>query len=146
MILNGYFILDALARARGNAPDCSFFAGIELDFIAISILRSSPYSGLDELVAESPVTTSPQRKIYSDHCSVWELRNLRHRIYREFYTLANCSASRGRGFAMDSTGFFPSAAATSSSLVRGSQLQGALATPRAGKGLQKQSSLGTGIP
>jgi hypothetical protein len=54
--------------------------------MAISILRSSPFSGLDELVAQSPgYHVAPNGKIYSDHCSLDDLKRLRRRIYKEFF-------------------------------------------------------------
>jgi len=88
MILNGYFILGCIGESvQEMLQIVPFSRELGLDSIAISILRSSPYSGLDELVAESPgYHIAPNGKIYSDHCSVRELRDLRHRIYREFFT------------------------------------------------------------
>lgn len=88
MILNGYFILGCIGESIEEMLQIvPFSRELGLDSIAISVLRSSPYSGLDELVAESPgYHIAPNGKIYSDHCSVRDLRNLRHRIYREFFT------------------------------------------------------------
>ena len=88
MVLNGYFILGYIGESVEEMLQIvPFSRELGLDSIALSILRSSPYSGLDELVAESPgYHIALNGKIYSDHCSVKELRNLRHRIYREFFT------------------------------------------------------------
>ena len=88
MILNGYFILGNIGESvEEMLQTVPFSRELGLDSIAISILRSSPYSGLDELVAESPgYHIAHNGKIYSDHCSLKELRDLHHRIYREFYT------------------------------------------------------------
>ena len=88
MILHGYFILGYIGESVEEMLQIvPFSRELGLDSVAISILRSSPYSGLDELVAESPgYHIAPNGKIYSDHCSVMELRDLRHRIYREFFT------------------------------------------------------------
>jgi len=88
MILNGYFILGCIGESVEEMLQIvPFSRELNLDFIAISTLRSSPYSGLDELVAENPgYHIAPNGKIYSDHCSVRELKDLRHRIYRQFYT------------------------------------------------------------
>jgi radical SAM superfamily enzyme YgiQ (UPF0313 family) len=88
MILNGYFILGCIGESVEEMLQIvPFSRELGLDSIAISILRSSPYSGLDGLVAESPgYHIAPNGKIYSDHCSVKQLRNLRHRVYREFFT------------------------------------------------------------
>jgi radical SAM superfamily enzyme YgiQ (UPF0313 family) len=88
MILHGYFILGYIGESVEEMLQIAPFSQeLGLDSIALSILRSSPYSGLDELVAESPgYHIAPNGKIYSDHCSVRELRDLSHRIYRQFYT------------------------------------------------------------
>jgi len=88
MILNGYFILGCIGESvQEMLQIVPFSRELGLDSIAISILRSSPYSGLDELVTESPgYHIALNGKIYSDHCSVRELRDLRRRIYREFFT------------------------------------------------------------
>ena len=88
MILHGYFILGYIGESVEEMLQIvPFSRELGMDFIALSILRSSPYSGLDELVAESPgYHIAPNGKIYSDQCSVRELRDLCHRIYREFFT------------------------------------------------------------
>ena len=88
IILNEYFILGNIGESVEEMLQIiPFSRELGLDSIAISILRSSPYSGLDELVAESPgYHIAHNGKIYSDHCSLKELRDLHHRIYREFYT------------------------------------------------------------
>ncbi len=88
MILNGYFILGCIGESVEEMLQIvPFSRELGLDTLALSILRSSPYSGLDELVKESPgYHIAPNGKIYSDHCSVRDLRNLRRRIYREFFT------------------------------------------------------------
>ena len=53
----------------------------------ISMLRVSPFSGLEELVAENPgYHVASSGKIYSDHCSIKQLRKLRRRLNRDFYS------------------------------------------------------------
>jgi len=88
MILHGYFILGYIGESVDEMLQITPFSQeLGLDSIALSILRSSPYSGLDELVAQSPgYHIAPNGKIYSDNCSVRELKDLCQRIYREFYT------------------------------------------------------------
>jgi anaerobic magnesium-protoporphyrin IX monomethyl ester cyclase len=88
MILNGYFIIGNIGESVEEMLQIVPFAKeLGVDTIAVSTLRSSPYSGLDELVAKSPgYHIARNGKIYSDQCSVKELRDLHHRIYREFYT------------------------------------------------------------
>jgi radical SAM superfamily enzyme YgiQ (UPF0313 family) len=109
MILNGYFILGCIGESVEEMLQIvPFSRELGLDSIAISILRSSPYSGLDELVAESPgYHIAPNGKIYSDHCSVRELRNLRHRVYREFFTPGQLMRIARKGFRHGALRFLP---------------------------------------
>jgi len=88
MFLHGYFIVGNIGETIEEILQISSFAHeLGLDTIALSTLRVSPYSGLDELVASSPgYHIAPSGKIYSDQCSVQELRQLRRRIHREFYS------------------------------------------------------------
>ena len=66
--------------------------------MALSVLRASPHSGLDELVAANPgYHIAPSGKIYSDHCSVQELRTMRRRINREFFTFRRILHLAGKG-------------------------------------------------
>ena len=109
MILNGYFILGCIGESVAEMLQIvPFSRELGLDTIAISILRSSPYSGLDELVAESPgYHIAPNGKIYSDHCSVRELRNLRYRVYREFFTPGQLIRIARKGFRRGALRFLP---------------------------------------
>jgi radical SAM superfamily enzyme YgiQ (UPF0313 family) len=109
MILHGYFILGCI----GESPDDMLRIGpfaheLGLDTIALSTLRSSPYSGLDSLVAESPgYHTSPSGKIYSDSCSTEDLRRLRRRIHKEFYSPAQLARIAMKGIQNGALGFLP---------------------------------------
>ncbi len=87
MLLNGYFILGNIGETKEEMLEISSFSHeLGLDFIALSTLRFSPYSGLDELVANSPgYHIAPNGKVYSDQCSISELRQLRRQIHRDFY-------------------------------------------------------------
>jgi len=109
MILNGYFILGNIGESVEEMLQIvPFSRELGLDSIAISILRSSPYSGLDELVAESPgYHIGHNGKIYSDHCSVKKLRDLHHRIYREFYTAGQLSRIARKGIRNGALKFLP---------------------------------------
>jgi radical SAM superfamily enzyme YgiQ (UPF0313 family) len=109
MILNGYFILGNIGETVEEMLQIVLFSReLGLDSIAISVLRSSPYSGLDELVAESPgYHIAYNGKIYSDHCSVKELGDLRHRIYREFYTPSQLFRIARKGIRHGALGFLP---------------------------------------
>jgi radical SAM superfamily enzyme YgiQ (UPF0313 family) len=89
MILHGYFILGNIGESVEEMLQISSFAHeLGLDTIAISTLRVSPHSGLEELVASNPgYKISHSGKIYSDECSCRELRQLRRRIQKEFYSV-----------------------------------------------------------
>lgn len=109
MFLHGYFILGCIGESVDDMLRIAPFAReLGLDTIALSTLRSSPYSGLDELVAASPgYHIAPNGKIYSDHCSAGELRQLRRRIYREFYTTAQLAKVVRKGLLNDALSFVP---------------------------------------
>jgi radical SAM superfamily enzyme YgiQ (UPF0313 family) len=87
MFLHGFFILGCIGESLEEMRDIGPFAKeVGIDTMALSTLRSSPFSGLDELVARTPgYHISPSGKIFSDHCSIDELKELRRQIYREFY-------------------------------------------------------------
>lgn len=88
MILHGYFIVGNIGESAEEMLGTAAFAReLGVDSVAISTLRVAPYSGLEELVASTPgYHVAPNGKIYSDGCSVKDLRRIRRRIYREFYT------------------------------------------------------------
>lgn len=90
MFLHGYFILGNIGETVDQMRRIVPFAHeLGLDTLALTMLRASPHSGLDELVRRTPeyhITRSG--KIYSDDCSVKKLRALRHRFYYEFYTVS----------------------------------------------------------
>lgn len=88
MILHGYFILGNIGESIAEMEQIIPFAHeLGIDTLGLSVLRNTPYSGLDELVAKSPgYHIAPDGKIYSDHCSLKELNLLRRLLYREFYT------------------------------------------------------------
>ena len=90
MILHGYFILGNIGETVEEMLQISSFAQeLGLDSISLSTLHVSPYSGLEELVSNNPgYHVAPNGKIYSDHCSVQELRQLRRQIHREFFTFS----------------------------------------------------------
>ena len=88
MVLHGYFILGNIGESIEEMLQISTFAHeLGLDTIAISTLRVSPHSGLEELVASNPdYHVAHNGKVFSDQCSCKELRQLRRRIYKEFYS------------------------------------------------------------
>ncbi|WP_291323576.1 radical SAM protein [Desulfonatronospira sp.] len=88
MIKHGYFILGNIGESVDEMLQTAPFAReIGMDSISLSTLRHNPYSGLDELVAQTPgYHINPKGKIYSDHCPPKQLRKLRRRLYRDFYS------------------------------------------------------------
>jgi radical SAM superfamily enzyme YgiQ (UPF0313 family) len=99
MILHGYFILGCVGESIDDMLGIAPFAHeLGLDTLGLSGLRYSPYSGLDELVAGSPgYYIADSGKIYSDHCSLAELRRVRRRIHRQFYTPAQIARIARKG-------------------------------------------------
>jgi radical SAM superfamily enzyme YgiQ (UPF0313 family) len=88
MILHGYFILGNIGESVEEMEEIVPFAReLGVDTIAISTLRNSPFSGLDYLVESTPgFQIAPNGKIYSDEYSVQDLRLLRRKLYRRFYS------------------------------------------------------------
>ncbi len=88
MLLHGYFILGCIGESAEEMERIVPFAHeIGIDTLGLSMLRVSPYSGLEELVGQNPdYHITPSGKIYSDHCPLLELRKLRRRFNRQFYS------------------------------------------------------------
>ena len=88
MFLHGFFILGCIGETLEEMRRIGPFASeVGIDTMALSTLRSSPFSGLDELVAQTPgYHIAPNGKIYSDKCSIADLKALRRKMYREFYS------------------------------------------------------------
>ncbi|MGD8241245.1 MAG: radical SAM protein [Desulfobacterales bacterium] len=88
MLLNGYFILGNIGESVNDMEQIVPFAHeIGLDTILLSRLRHNPFSGLTDLVARNPgYHLAPNGKVYSDHCSLAELKALRRRLYQQFYS------------------------------------------------------------
>ena len=109
MFLHGYFILGCIGESTDDMLQIAPFAHeLGLDTIALSVLRSSPHSGLDELVANSPgYHVAPNGKIYSDECSVAQLGDLRKRIYRQFYTPGQIARVGIKGIRNNALSFLP---------------------------------------
>ena len=88
MLLHGYFIVGNIGESVTEIEQIVPFAReLGLDTVSLNLLRNSPYSGLDEIVAQNPnYHLTPTAKIYSDHCSIDELKKLRRKLLKEFYT------------------------------------------------------------
>ena len=88
ILLHGYFILGNIGESVAEMKQIVPFAQeLGLDSIVLCILRNNPHSGIDELVAQhSDYHIAPSGRVYSDHCSEKELRRLRRRLHRKFYS------------------------------------------------------------
>ena len=109
MIIHGYFILGNIGESLAEMKQIVPFAHeLGVDSLGLSVLRASPYSGLEELVADSVgYHISASGKVYSDHCSVKELRNLRRRLNWDFYTAAQVLRLLRKGEQIGGAKFLP---------------------------------------
>jgi radical SAM superfamily enzyme YgiQ (UPF0313 family) len=88
MIINAYFIVGNIGETEEQMLSTASFArSIGVDLIHVSRLRSEPYSGLSELVAQTPgYHINADGFVYSDACSAQQIANVRKRIDREFHS------------------------------------------------------------
>ncbi len=88
MFLHGYFILGNIGESVEEMLLMPSFAReLGVDTIALSTLRVTPHSGLEELVANSPgYHVAANGKVYSDHCSAKQIRQLRRQMVKMFYS------------------------------------------------------------
>ncbi len=88
LLMHGYFIVGNIGESVAEMKQILPFAReLGLDTVNLSLLRNSPHSGLDELVAQNPdYHFTPTGKVYSDRCSIEELKQLRRNLSKEFYT------------------------------------------------------------
>lgn len=89
MLLNAYFIVGNIGETEEQMLSTAAFArSLGVDLIHVSRLRSEPYSGLNELVAQMPnYHVDADGFVYSDDYSSAHIAELRKRIDREFYTV-----------------------------------------------------------
>jgi anaerobic magnesium-protoporphyrin IX monomethyl ester cyclase len=109
MLLHGYFIMGNIGESRQDMEVILPFArDLGLDTIALSTLRVSPHSGLDELVAANPgYHVGSGGKVFSDECSVKDLRNLRRQINRKFYNASQIFRIARKGWQHGFLRFLP---------------------------------------
>lgn len=109
MVLHGYFIVGNIGESLEEMHQILPFADeLGLDTIALSVLRVSPHSGLDELVRANPgYHIGRGGKIYSDECSVQQLKQLRRHINRKFYTIKRLARLARKGLQMGETRLLP---------------------------------------
>jgi len=120
MILHGYFILGNIGESVEEMLQISAFAHeLGLDTIAISTLRASPHSGLEELVANHPgYKIAADGKVYSDQCHGKELRQLRRQIHKEFYSTRQVLQLLHKGIANGALRLLPGVLLRSPKIVR----------------------------
>ena len=88
MVINAYFIVGNLGETEEQMLSTASFArSIGVDLIHVSRLRNERYSGLSELVAQTPgYHIGVDGFVYSDAYSAEHIANLRKRIDRRFHT------------------------------------------------------------
>jgi radical SAM superfamily enzyme YgiQ (UPF0313 family) len=88
MIINGYFIVGNIGETEEQMlSTASFGRSIGLDLIHVSRLRNEPYSGLSELVEQTPgYHIDADGFVYSDDYSAQHIASLRKQIDRRFHS------------------------------------------------------------
>jgi radical SAM superfamily enzyme YgiQ (UPF0313 family) len=88
MIINAYFIVGNLGETEEQMLSTASFArSLGVDLIHVSRLRIEPYSGLSELVEQTPgYHVDPRGFVYSDDYSSAHIAELRKRIDKRFHT------------------------------------------------------------
>ena len=91
MIINAYFIVGNIGETEEQMLSTASFArSIGVDLIHVSRLRDEPYSGLRELVEQTPgYHVDADGFVYSDAYSSQHIANLRKRIDKRFHTPAH---------------------------------------------------------
>ena len=109
MLLHGYFILGCIGESEEDMLQVAPFAReLGVDTIALSTLRTGLHSALDGLVADSPgYHVAQSGKVYSDECSLSDLRQLRRKTYGEFYTPGQIARIIAKGLKNDAMSFLP---------------------------------------
>ena len=90
MVINAYFIVGNIGENEQQMLSTADFArSIGVDLIHVSRLRIEPYSGLRELVEQTPgYHVAGDGSVYSDAYSAEHIANLRKQIDRRFHTPA----------------------------------------------------------
>ncbi|MCE5301551.1 MAG: B12-binding domain-containing radical SAM protein [Planctomycetaceae bacterium] len=88
MIINAYFIVGNIGESEEQMLSIAPFArSIGVDLIHVSRLRNEPYSGLRELVEQTPgYHIDSEGFVYSDTCSPEHIADLRKQIDRRFHS------------------------------------------------------------
>jgi anaerobic magnesium-protoporphyrin IX monomethyl ester cyclase len=88
MLLHGYFILGCIGETEEDMLAIAPFARrVGLDTLGLSALRTVPFDGLRQLVADSPgYHVSGKGFVYSEQISRKRLQQIRRIIWRRFYS------------------------------------------------------------
>jgi hypothetical protein len=88
MIINAYFIVGNIGETEEQMLSTAPFArSLGVDLIHVSRLRNEPYSGMGELVEQTPgYHIDDEGFVYSDAYSAKHIAELRKRIDRRFYS------------------------------------------------------------
>jgi wyosine [tRNA(Phe)-imidazoG37] synthetase (radical SAM superfamily) len=88
MIINAYFIVGNIGETEEQMLSIAPFArSIGVDLIHVSRLRNMPYSGLTELVEQTPgYHIDADGFVYSDDYSSQHIANLRKQIDKQFHS------------------------------------------------------------
>jgi radical SAM superfamily enzyme YgiQ (UPF0313 family) len=88
IILHGYFILGNIGESVSEMKQIVPFAReLGLDTLNLCMLHTLPHSGIEDMVAQNPnYHIASNGKVYSDHCSIKELKRLRSNLFEQFYT------------------------------------------------------------
>ena len=94
MLINAYFIVGNIGETEEQMLSTAPFArSIGASLIHVSRLRNEPYSGLGELVEQTPGYHVDSRGfVYSDQYSSAHIANLRKKIDRQFHSLLHVAA------------------------------------------------------
>ncbi len=85
--IHGYFIVGCIGESESEMfAIASFAKRLKLDSISLSLLRTEKYSPLNEVIAKSKgYHVSGNDMVYSDDCSLEQLKHIRRRISKSYY-------------------------------------------------------------
>jgi anaerobic magnesium-protoporphyrin IX monomethyl ester cyclase len=88
MIINAYFIVGNIGETEEQMLSTASFAhSLGVDLIHVSRLRNESYSGMLEIVQQTPgYHIDSEGFVYSDNYSTQHIANIRKRIDRQFHT------------------------------------------------------------
>jgi len=88
ILLQGFFILGCIGESAEEMLEVAPFATeLGVDIVTLRTLKNEPNTGLEELVEQNPgYYLASDGTIYSEECGRERLRDIRHTIYRRFYS------------------------------------------------------------